>query len=212
MSNLPEPHPFEPFLPENARILMLGSFPPQPVRWSMDFYYPNFGNDMWRIMGLLFFADREHFVVPGAKKFNKGKIVDFCNETGIAMFDTACEVIRLRDNASDKFLQVTKATDIEGLLRKIPQCRAIVTTGQKATDVLCEHFSCEQPPMGGFSPLTIPTQAPSSDRDTTALRLYRLPSSSRAYPLALEKKAVAYRCMFTALGILPDTKQNEQDF
>ena len=45
-----ENHPLEPFLPTNARLLMLGSFPPQKKRWSMDFYYPNLNNDMWRIV------------------------------------------------------------------------------------------------------------------------------------------------------------------
>ena len=44
-----EQHPLEPFLPENAWLLMLGSFPPSKKRWSMDFFYPNFINDMWRI-------------------------------------------------------------------------------------------------------------------------------------------------------------------
>lgn len=33
-----ELHPLEPFLPVGARLLMLGSFPPQRVRWSMDFF------------------------------------------------------------------------------------------------------------------------------------------------------------------------------
>ena len=51
-----EKHPLEPFLPPKAKLLMLGSFPPQRKRWSMDFYYPNLNNDMWRIVGLLFFG------------------------------------------------------------------------------------------------------------------------------------------------------------
>lgn len=49
-----EQHPLKPFLPANARLLMLGSFPPQQKRWCMDFYYPNFINDMWRIVGQVF--------------------------------------------------------------------------------------------------------------------------------------------------------------
>lgn len=36
-----EYHPLIPFLPENARVLFLGSFPPQQKRWCMDFYYIN---------------------------------------------------------------------------------------------------------------------------------------------------------------------------
>ena len=49
-----EVHPFEPFVPTDARVLMLGTFPPKPQRWSMPFYYPNKINDMWRVMGLVF--------------------------------------------------------------------------------------------------------------------------------------------------------------
>lgn len=62
MSNIEE-HPFTPFLPDNARLLMLGTFPPSPKRWCMEFYYPNFTNDMWRIFGICFFDDKNHFVV-----------------------------------------------------------------------------------------------------------------------------------------------------
>ena len=48
-----ERHPFPPFVPRNAKVLILGTFPPKPVRWSMEFYYPNKTNDFWRIMGLI---------------------------------------------------------------------------------------------------------------------------------------------------------------
>ena len=40
-----EYHPLVPFLPSNAKVLFLGSFPPQRKRWCMDFFYPNFIND-----------------------------------------------------------------------------------------------------------------------------------------------------------------------
>ena len=101
-----ERHPLEPFLPANARLLMLGSFPPQRKRWSMDFYYPNLNNDMWRIVGLLFFGDKDHFMNDTRKAFCREQIIDFLNEKGIALFDTASSIRRLQDNASDKFLEV----------------------------------------------------------------------------------------------------------
>lgn len=103
-----EQHPLEPFLPGNARLLMLGSFPPQRKRWSMEFYYPNWNNDMWRIAGLLFFNDKDHFADKSQKAFRKERIIDFLNEKGIALFDTATAVRRLQDNASDKYLEVVR--------------------------------------------------------------------------------------------------------
>ena len=77
-------HPLEPFLPSNAVLLMLGSFPPQQKRRSIDFYYPNMQNDMWRIFGYIFFDDKEYFILPNKKAFNKELIIDFLNNKGIA--------------------------------------------------------------------------------------------------------------------------------
>lgn len=190
-----EEHPLEPFLPANAVLLMLGSFPPQKKRWSMDFFYPNLQNDMWRIFGVIFFQDKEHFLIPGKKVFDKDRIVEFLNEKGIALYDTASSVRRLQDNASDKFLEVVEPTDIGLLLKQIPACKAIVTTGQKATDTIREQVEVDEPAVGTGAPFEF------EDRE---MKLYRMPSSSRAYPLALEKKAAAYRVMFSELGLLDE--------
>ena len=184
-----EKHPFEPFLPENARILFLGSFPPQPHRWCMPFYYPNWINDFWRIMGLIHFSDRDHFCLPGEKSFDEAAIRTFCTDAGLAFYDTACEVRRLKDNASDAFLEVVTPTDIPALLRRIPQCGTLVTTGQKATEVISETFGCGIPPIGGSMELTVGGRT---------VRFWRMPSSSRAYPLPLAQKAELYRRLFTA--------------
>ena len=188
-----EKHPLEPFLPAKAKLLMLGSFPPQKKRWSMDFYYPNLNNDMWRIFGILFFDDKDYFLNETRKAFCRERIIDFLNEKGTALFDTASSIRRLQDNASDKFLEVVEATDVTALLRQLPECKAIVTTGQKATDTLRQQFNIEEPKVGDYSEFIF---------EGRAMRLYRMPSSSRAYPLALDKKATAYRIMYQDLQIL----------
>ena len=188
-----EEHPLEPFLPANAVLLMLGSFPPQKKRWSMDFFYRNLQNDMWRIVGLIFFQDKEHFLNPEKKVFDKDRIIEFLNDKGIALYDTASAIRRLQDNASDKFLEVIEQTDISLLLKQIPMCKAIVTTGQKATDIIREQIEVKEPTVGTSEPFEFGDKA---------MKLYRMPSSSRAYPLALEKKAAAYRVMFNELGLL----------
>ena len=184
-----ERHPLSPFIPEGARILMLGSFPPKKERWSMEFFYPNFTNDMWRIVGLVFFGDRRHFERPGEKRFDKERIVRFCEEKGIALYDSASGIRRLKDNASDKFLEIVSATDIRTLLDRMPECRAVVTTGEKATEAVAEYLGCATPKTGQCL-------------QTGGLDFWRMPSSSRAYPLPLERKAEAYRQMFAAEGIL----------
>ena len=193
-----ESHPLSPFLPEGARLLMLGSFPPKKERWSMDFFYPNWINDMWRIFGFIFFNDKEHFVAEDSdgvkvRRFDRDRCAGFAAAKGIAMFDTASQVRRLKDNASDKFLEVVTPTDLHGLLAQLPDCQALVTTGQKATEVIAETFGCAIPAVGEC------TELKTGDK---ALRFWRMPSSSRAYPLALEKKAEFYRKMYEKENIL----------
>lgn len=190
-----ETHPLPPFLPENAKILMLGSFPPPKHRWKMDFYYPNFNNDMWRVFGLVFFGDKDYFVDLANKTFHEHKIRDFLNEKGIAIYDTAYRVKRLQGNASDKFLQIVEAVDLTKLLAQIPQCQTIITTGELATQTLLSQLP---------SDTTIPKigQCVRSEFLGRELYLHRLPSSSRAYPLALEKKAAAYAEVFAGAALL----------
>lgn len=182
-----EQHPLEPFLPLNAQILLLGSFPPPQKRWCMNFYYPNFSNDMWRVFGLVFFNDAAHFVNTEEKLFNQDRIVTFLNEKGIAIFDTASAIRRLQDNASDKFLEVVKPTDIKTLLKQIPSCTNIVTTGEKATETICNYFNLQPPKVGTSVEFLL---------NGVKMKLYRMPSTSRAYPLPIAKKAQIYSRMF----------------
>ena len=190
-----EYHPLRPFLPENARVLFLGSFPPQRKRWCMDFYYPNFINDHWRIEGQVFFGDKNHFVDSNAKRFKIDEIVAFCKERGLAFFDTSTAIRRLQDNASDKFLEVVEPTDIPMLLQQLPLCRAIVTTGEKATDTICQAMHIPSVPKVN-SYIAIPETYNSRGEQ---ILLYRLPSSSRAYPLSFDKKVEAYQRMFSSV-------------
>ena len=151
----------------------------------MDFYYPNFQNDHWRIEGAVWFGDKNYFVDVEQKRFDKEKIVKFLNEKGIALYDTAQVVRRLKDNASDAFLEIVEPTDLKALFQRIPHCHAIATTGEKATGEVCRFFGVDRVPALG-----------SAIELAEGLSLYRLPSSSRAYPMAFEKKVEAYGKMF----------------
>ena len=130
-----ENHPFEPWLPSNAHLLMLGTFPPSPKRWCIPWYYPNYQNDMWRIFGLIFFGDKLHFVDAENKRYREAELKSFLQEKGVAIYDTAQKVIRTKNTASDKDLQVVESSDLDGMLRALPQCRAVLTAGQLATRV-----------------------------------------------------------------------------
>lgn len=187
---LEESHPLEPYLPKNARILMLGSFPPPRARWSMDFYYPNFQNDFWRIVGCVIYGNKNYFVNVTEKRFNKYLITNFCSNFGMALYDTAESIVRLKNNASDNFLQVAKPVDLAILLSQIPDCQTIAVTGEKAADTLSKIIDCEKPAIGTSRNLFY------FDREIT---IWRMPSTSRAYPLPLTKKAQYYKILFDSL-------------
>ena len=163
----------------------------------MEFFYPNWINDFWRIMGLVCFGDKGYFEVADERRFDRERIVKFCSSRGVALFDTACKVRRLRDNADDKFLEVVQGTDVFALLDRMPDCHVIVTTGGKASEELQSYLS------GMGLDVAVPRVGTSVSfavsRDGVAERhitWFRMPSSSRAYPMKLEKKAECYKVLF----------------
>ena len=190
-----ETHPFEPWLPVNAKLLMLGTFPPAPKRWTMEWYYPNFTNDMWRIFGLIFFGDKLHFVDEANKTYRLNELKQFLKEKGVALFDTALRIRRTTGTASDKDLEIVEPADLDGMLRSLPECKAVLAAGQLATKVFTEHYNIDARnlKMGEYRTF---------DFEGRALKLYRQPSSSRAYPMKVEKKAVYYEQMFKEIQII----------
>lgn len=185
-----ETHPWEPFIPAGARVLIMGTFPPGNHRWSMDFYYPNPTNDFWRIMGLIFMGDKNALYDIATKRFDLEAIKRLMTDKKIALNDTAHTVRRLKGNASDKFLEIIEPVNLTELLARMPDCHTVATTGEKAAGVVASLTATEIPKMGQF------------ETSASGLEIWRLPSTSRAYPLALEKKAEFYAAMLRHIGII----------
>lgn len=203
-----ETHPFEPVLPPNATVMMMGTFPPTADKWAMSFHYPNFYNDMWRIYGRVFFDDADHFRIGDEKRFDPERIRDFMFERGIASCPTVKQAIRETGNASDKNLTVVTPVDLDIILPQVPKVETLFTTGGKATEVLLglldEPIAKSKHPKTNQS-MDYPYQWQSTDNqkaNVNNLTLYRLPSTSRAYPLSLDKKVAAYKVFFEKMGKL----------
>lgn len=194
-----ERHPLQPFLPAGGRMLFLGSFPPPRARWSMEFFYPNWINDFWRIQGLIHFGDARHFEAPG-KCFDLEKVVSFCLAEGLGFYDTASKVCRWKGNASDEFLEILEPAPVASLLTEMPLCRTIVTTGGKSSEefaaIAASLGECRQevsvPKAGDFTDITLAGRA---------VRWWRMPSSSRAFPMSLPDKASHYAKLFSKKNI-----------
>lgn len=205
-----ETHPFKPVLPTNATVMMMGTFPPTSDKWAMRFHYPNFYNDMWRIYGGVFFDDVNYFRVGDEKRFDPERIRNFLFERGIALCPTVKQAIRETGNASDKNLTVVTPVNLDDILPQVPKMQALFTTGGKATEVLIDLLGSSLPkskhPKTNQS-MAYPYIWQGNDSSLAAtstndLTLYRLPSTSRAYPLALDKKVAAYRAFFEKMGKL----------
>ena len=192
-----ETRPFPPFLPKKATVMMMGTFPPAAEKRAMEFQYPNFQNDMWRVYGLIFFNDKDHFRKGDEKAFDPEKIKAFLDQKGIASCPTVYKAIREHGNASDAFLEVVEPVNLKEVLGQVPDVAHICTTGGKATEILL-----------GLLPEKV--KLPKTNETINfvyngrQLSLTRLPSTSRAYPLSLVKKAEAYENFFKSCGLIAE--------
>ena len=193
-----ERHPFTPFLPVGCEVVLCGTFPPKQEKWSMDFFYPNFQNDMWRVFGLIFFNDKDKFFNKVEKKVDKLGIQQMLTKYKIGIGETATEVIRTKDNASDKFLEIVTPVNLTKLFANAPDLKIIATTGEKAASVIASLTNTEIPKMGEH----LSCSALLKDGSIRNFIHWRLPSTSRAYPMKLEKKADYYGELFRHLGIV----------
>lgn len=160
----------------------------------MDWYYPNFTNDMWRIIGICFFNDKNRFVDAANKTYRLDELKAFLKERGIAIFDTCLRIRRTTGTASDKDLEVVEQADLDGMLRALPLCKGVLAAGQLATTIFTEHYGIDHKgmKMGEHRDFVF---------EGRKISLYREPSSSRAYPMKVEKKAEYYKDMFKELEI-----------
>lgn len=187
-----ERHPFPPFLPTDAKLLIMGTFPPGKHRWVMDFYYPNPTNDFWKIMGLIFYSNPNRLYNPKDKAYDQPQILRLMTDKGIALSDTGVAVRRLKGNASDKYLEITEERDVKMLLGELPKCVSIASTGEKAAQIIANQTLTVMPKIGEYVDWFTGHKT---------VKIFRMPSTSRAYPLALDKKAAYYRQLFVESGI-----------
>ena len=162
-----ETHPFEPWLPSNAKLLLLGTFPPAPKQY---------------------FVDEEN------KTYKLELLKTFLKEKGIAIFDTALRIRRTTGTAADKDLEIVEPADLDGMLRVLPECKAVLAAGQLATKVFTDHYQIDarKMKMGDYKEFSF---------EGRTLKLYREPSSSRAYPMKVEKKSEYYVQMLKDIGL-----------
>lgn len=153
---------------------------------------------MWRIFGMIFFNDKDKFFDKEKKLVDKNGIQQMLLNYKIGIGETATEVIRTKDNASDKFLEIITPVNLSNLFSKAPKCKIIATTGEKAASVISDLTNSPIPKMGEHIECNIIL-----DNECPKKFLHwRLPSTSRAYPMPLDKKKEYYSDMLKFIGII----------
>jgi hypoxanthine-DNA glycosylase len=141
-------HPLPPFVPEGARVLVLGTFP-SPKSRERELYYGNPQNRFWRVMAAL--AGRELEAIEPAACYA------LAEELGLALWDVvaSCEI----EGAADSTIANVEPNDVAGLLGRTG-IEAVATTGTKAA-ALWRRWDAH---VTGVEVFALPSTSPANAR------------------------------------------------
>ena len=88
-------------------------------------------------------------------------------------------------------MQVIERINLSEIITQIPDCKSIISTGDKSAEIVADILGVKTPAVGEF------VEAVFSNR---TIRLYRMPSTSRAFPLKIEVKVQAYEVIKGIVG------------
>ncbi|MDR1120639.1 MAG: hypothetical protein LBM08_06940 [Dysgonamonadaceae bacterium] len=131
-----EIHPWNWYLPPEARTLIIGTFPPTLRNWSFDFFYPNKNNYFWKIMARI--AGRELQYLTGEEAVRERKEILCQLKTGVS--DMGKIIQRKAGNSLDQNLEIVKYMDIFRLLQENPSVRKIIFTSSSGPSSAIRWF------------------------------------------------------------------------
>ncbi|MDR1784213.1 MAG: hypothetical protein LBQ99_00460 [Endomicrobium sp.] len=122
-----ELHPFKPFIPHRAKMLVVGTFPPLAQYHDFKFYYPNStGNRFWVIVEYVF--DHKFQYWKGDLAVNERKF--FLIKKRIAITDMIDKCLRSNSNSSDKNLCNIKFRNVYKLLKDQSRIQKVILTSR----------------------------------------------------------------------------------
>lgn len=156
-------HSFGPFINDDSRLLILGSFPSVKSR-EASFYYANPTNRFFKVLAAVF--DEK---TPESEIEKRA----FLKRNHIALYDVIerCDI----SGSSDSSIKNVKSCDIMGLLDRAPIER-IFLNGRTAE----KYFNIYLRDICGFTPVTLPSTSAANAREnleslTEAYRIIRNP-------------------------------------
>jgi G:T/U-mismatch repair DNA glycosylase len=131
-----EIHPWNWYLPSEAKILIIGTFPPTLRNWSFDFFYPNKNNYFWKIMARI--AGRELQYLTGTEAVTERKEILCLLKTGVS--DMGKIIRRKAGNSLDQNLEIVEYMNIFQLLQENPSVRKIIFTSSSGSSNAIRWF------------------------------------------------------------------------
>jgi hypoxanthine-DNA glycosylase len=122
-------YPFEPFIPTEAKTLILGTFP-SIKSFEDNFYYAHPKNQFWRLLSALFDEDLPQSIDE------KKRLLERYN---IALWDmvSSCK----RKNSLDSNLRDIEVNDIRAFVKRYPSIQKICFTSKTAQKLYEKNFS-----------------------------------------------------------------------
>jgi G:T/U-mismatch repair DNA glycosylase len=119
-----EIHPWNWYVPAEAKSLIIGTFPPTLRNWSYDFFYPNKNNYFWKIMAQIAGSPLQYF--SGKEAVEERKNILNRLKTGVS--DMGRIICRKDENSSDENLEIVEYMNIFDILAENPSIRKIIFT------------------------------------------------------------------------------------
>ncbi|MBB3114659.1 TDG/mug DNA glycosylase family protein [Paenibacillus phyllosphaerae] len=140
---------FEPFINEEARVLVMGSMPGAESLMKQQ-YYGNMRNHFWGVMYGLF--------APGTKPAEAYEDrLAFAARHRIAMWDVIANCDR--EGSLDANIKDAHPNDIPGLIARYPNIKCLAFNGGKAYDTFKKHYG-KHPELSGLPQLRLPSTSP----------------------------------------------------
>lgn len=137
-----ETHPWEPYFPENATKLILGTFPTaKRNRKTYEFFYPNPNNEFWKILFSIANVDFE----KSSKKDPIEERKKVLKKLRLGIADMGKVVHRQRGNSSDANLFPVQFTDILALLEDHKNIKTLIVTSSTGSNSVLSwlHQYCD---------------------------------------------------------------------
>jgi hypoxanthine-DNA glycosylase len=138
-----ENHSFGNYIPENAEILFIGTFPTHSRNRDFEFFYPNSNNIFWKIISQLLNHDFQYRL--GDDAVNERKQI--ASKNRLAFTDMLAKAIREKDNSGDEQLIKIELTNVLAILKSCPTIHRIILTSRSgninALKLFQEHLTKE---------------------------------------------------------------------